>query len=635
MRQRWIVVLAGLLLVGVSGAKTSNAAAVYYQPERVKAFGQGYPDKIVQLANTLEAGPAGFGIAYQDRSFWGTFEKTEEGRTIVRAAEKYLGEKLPVVTEELYMDYFVTGNRTRCQAVISRREGRLVTLCLAECIENKGRFVKAFEEVCVSMCNDLSWVLPAHDSQKQNYLQKKITIDLVSARHAHDFALALVLLNDKLDPNIVELVREKLHAKIFKPYIDDIYQNTQQAYWKTATHNWNAVCHAGVVGAALTALPNEMDRALFADRGIRYMDYFYEGFTPDGYCSEGLGYWSYGYGHYIVLSEEIYCATGGRTDVFADPRGLPAALYPFRLEILNGSYPAIADCSPNAKPDGDMMGYVNTRLGLEDKRWPLGTDTGSLFMFLMHQRVRSGRPKLEAPFKPDNTSIRTFFEDAGVLICRPNAGWTFAAVLKGGHNAEHHNHNDLGSFTVLAGKEQVILDAGAVEYTSTTFGKDRYTIKKLSSYGHDVPLVAGQEQVPGAKAKAVILQKEFSDEKDLLTMDLTSAYNVTELEQLHRTFTFSRQGAGWLEVRDDFAFSEPKAFEAALISYGTYKKTGLDLLEITTGGQTVCVSIAAQGSSFEIADEIIESTKGSPLRIAVRFSNPVKKGQITMKIWPK
>lgn len=630
-----MVVLAGLLLAGISGAKTQSTTSVYYQPEQVKTFGKDYPDKITELAKSLEDEPAGFGIAYQDRGFWGAFENTEEGRNMVRAAEKNLAEKLPVVTEELYMDYFVTGNRTRCQAVISKRASRLVTLCLAECIENKGRFVKAFEEVCVSMCNDPSWVLPAHDSQKQNYLQKQITIDLVSSRHAHDFALALVLLNDKLDSKVVELVREKLHEKIFKPYINDVYENTRQASWKTATHNWNAVCHAGVVGAALTALPDAMDRALFADRGMRYMDYFYEGFTPDGYCSEGLGYWSYGYGHYIVLSEVIYCATGGRTDVFADPRGLPAALYPFRLEILNGSYPAIADCSPNARPDADMMGYVNMRLGLEDKRWPLGTDTGSLFMFLMHQRIRSGRPTLEAPFKPDNTAIRTFFEDAGVLICRPKQGGSFAAVLKGGHNAEHHNHNDLGSFTVLVDKEQVILDAGAVEYTSKTFSKERYTIKKLSSYGHDVPLVAGQEQVPGAKAKAVILQKEFSDEKDLLMMDLTSAYNVRELEQLHRTFTFSREGTGWLEVRDVVAFSEPKAFETALISYGTYKKTGPDSLEITTGNRTLCVSIAAEGSSIEIAAEIIESTKGSPLRIAVRFSNPVKKGQITMKIWPK
>ncbi|MBN2513178.1 MAG: hypothetical protein JXB18_09600, partial [Sedimentisphaerales bacterium] len=100
-------------------------------------------------------------------------------------------------------------------------------------------------------------------------------------------------------------------------------------------------------------------------------------------------------------------------------------------------------------------------------------------------------------------------------------------------------------------------------------------------------------------------------------------------------FTFSREGTGWLEVRDDIAFSESKAFETALISYGTYKKTGPDTLEITTGDQTVCVSIAAEGSSVEIADEIIKSTKGSPLRIAVRFSNPVKKGRITMKIWPK
>ena len=47
---------------------------------------------------------------------------------------------------------------------------------------------------------------------------------------------------------------------------------------------------------------------------------FLKGFTPDGYCGEGTGYWNYGFGHYVLLSEEIRLATGGQIDLLC-PQG--------------------------------------------------------------------------------------------------------------------------------------------------------------------------------------------------------------------------------------------------------------------------------------------------------------------------
>ena len=44
---------------------------------------------------------------------------------------------------------------------------------------------------------------------------------------------------------------------------------------------------------------------------------FLKGFTPDGYCGEGTGYWNYGFGHYVFLAEEIRLATGGQIDLLA------------------------------------------------------------------------------------------------------------------------------------------------------------------------------------------------------------------------------------------------------------------------------------------------------------------------------
>jgi len=33
---------------------------------------------------------------------------------------------------------------------------------------------------------------------------------------------------------------------------------------------------------------------MFAAAAEKYVENFLAGFTPDGYCSEGLGYWNYG-----------------------------------------------------------------------------------------------------------------------------------------------------------------------------------------------------------------------------------------------------------------------------------------------------------------------------------------------------
>ena len=80
------------------------------------------------------------------------------------------------------------------------------------------------------------------------------------------------------------------------------------------------------------------------------------------------------------------------------------------------------------------------------------------------------------------------------------AGLTLA--VKGGHNGEHHNHNDVGSFVVASDGVPVIVDAGRPTYTAQTFGPDRYAIWTMQSGWHNVPVIGGREQLPGAEHAA-------------------------------------------------------------------------------------------------------------------------------------
>jgi len=626
------VVVAGSLLCAIA-----QAGPLFYSPEAADKLGPSVRQHIEQIASMLEEKPRGFGRSIADRGFWDPIAQTQKGKDLVQRAESLLSKPMPVLTDELYLLYTQTGSRTEAQSVMFAREDRLYYLVIAECLENKGRFLDAIGEVLDSSVSYRSWVYPAHDGKLDNFHGRFTTVDLKSARDAHTFALCLYLLGERIDKSLAAGTQKRIHELVLAPYIRAVLQNEKSCNWKTNEHNWNSVCHAGVIGAALTMLPDRLDRALFIERALHYMDYYYRGFTPDGYCSEGMGYWNYGFGQYIVLSEVIYSATGGAVDLFASPKGLPAALYPFRIEIQSRQYPPLADCALTARPQRDYMAYVNTRLALNDKRWPLQPFTGTrnLFEFLFFAQLDS-RPVLEPPFASDHDQLRTWFQEAGVLICRPAQNGTFAAVLKGGHNAENHNHNDLGTFIVAIADQQIIVDPGSVEYTSKTFSKDRYTIKKLASFGHPVPLVHGQQQSAGKTSRARIIGRDFTDETDTLTMDLTSAYPQAEsLTALERTFVYSRQGAGSLEITDAFEFSEPCPFETALMTYGAYRKTGPGTLEITVNGRTAVVEFTTDNGAVNVTDEIIECTKGSPRRIALRFEKDIKKGQLTVRIWPK
>jgi len=233
--------------------------------------------------------------------------------------------------------------------------------------------------------------------------------------------------------------------------------------------------------------------------------------------------------------------------------------------------------------------------------------------------------------------LRTWFDNGGALICRPHAKSKarFAAALKGGHNAEHHNHNDVGSFSVVAGATMVICDPGGEVYTARTFSARRYDSTVLSSYGHAVPVVAGQLQRSGAEARAVVVRADFRDEADTLALDLRSAYSVPELQRLERTFRFRRTDPTALIVRDDVASKEPRSFETALITWGPWKRLSETELRIVADGEAVRVKIDAGDAPFQIKPETLNEdvpTPRKPLRLGIALTKPVQSTSVTLTI---
>jgi hypothetical protein len=626
-----------------------------------------------ELAALLTERPCGVGPTIADRHAWQSAARSPRLAGAVANAERLLRQPIPALTDDLYLDYSRTGNRRRAEAVLGQRHGRLVTLVLAECLDNRGRFLPALDEAIRQQCREKTWVMPAHDGGLANFRGTLVEIDLQAAAVAWNLATAAFWLGDRLSPATVKLVQDELERRIFTPFTGMITRGKPRMWWLTSTNNWNAVCLAGVTGAALAQVESPDRRAFFIAAAEKYIRNYLAGITPDGYCVEGLGYWNYGFGHYTLLAETIRQATGGKVDLMADPKVRQLARFGLRMEILPGIYPALADCSPDTRPDPRLTAFLERRYGPDGagSRPPPSKGPGD--------GTRAASPRHGA--KPSAGSVRNLFElgvyglddlrglsqfssacpsgqaengtvplagapalrdwfpDNGVLVCRPSperpAG--MGVAIKGGDNGQNHGHNDLGSFIVALDGDTPLADPGAEVYTARTFSAHRFDSNVLNSFGHSVPRVAGVLQSPGRQACAKILATDFSDRADRITMDLRSAYPVKELKRLERTMVFARAGLGSLRVTDQIELASPKPLGTALITFSPWKQVTPGRLEIGRGPATIEVRIDAGGRAFRIEPtEIHEDLHGGriPTRLGIELAEPVEKATLTLTISP-
>lgn len=126
-----------------------------------------------------------------------------------------------------------------------------------------------------------------------------------------------------------------------------------------------------------------------------------------------------------------------KLDLFANPKTRTIAEYGFKYKLTPTVSPQFADGggSPNAR-----------YLSLCRSIWP-DIDTGAL-------------------------PVRSTFPEAQVFIVRGIAGG-LSLGLKGGHNAEFHNHNDVGPYDIAVWDAIVTGDVGGEVYTKRTFSANR------------------------------------------------------------------------------------------------------------------------------------------------------------------
>jgi len=592
--------------------------------------------RINEIAGWLPAQPAGLGPILSDRVTW---TKARVNRASVLAkAEKKLGEPIPSLTEKEFLDYSRSGKRDAYDKAAGERLARLSQFCLAEGVEYKGRFVPAIQRELEAMLAEPTWVLPAHDKNNVNFEGKTVDVDLGVAMRAWTIVTADSWLGDKLTETLRKRIREEVQRRVLQPYLEKLEGRNSGLWWVTTDNNWNAVCHAGVIGCALAVEPDPHRRARFLAGAEQRIRRYLDGFRKDGYCSEGLGYWNYGFSHFAMLAESVYRATGGKVNWYALPRVPEIAAFPRNLYLFPDIYPIFADNWLGSRPDEWTQRQLALRTGdqtlgpVDSSGWkPAPIDSvfkGTLYATALD--IFATPPPGSSPAH----APRGWFPDAVILVSRPASAGDrrLAAAIKGGNNGENHGHHDVGTLVIATGTAAPLLDVGGEGYTARTFGPRRYDSTILNSYGHSVPVVDGKLQINGKGAEAQVILSDFSDAEDRLTLDLTSCYDSPKLIKLHRTFRFVRGEDPLVEVTDEAEFSEPAKFGAALITTGKIQEEKDGEWRLVDGRDSLEIRFAKETPALETKTETLPDKPNSGGRDAKRLGYSLMEPSMAARI---
>ena len=590
--------------------------------------------RVKEIASYLPAKPKGLGPTLAERAIWDALKSdpTTTGKMIERAA-RFMNEPVPAITAEAYQASVQSGDR-KIDNVTSHRRFRLTTFVIAEGVENQGRFIPAIEKEVDAICDEATWILSGHVKFSTN------RNDLGTAMTAWNLAAVDTMLGDKLSAGLRQKIRDRVRDRVFVHYLAEIRGQTKLEWWAVDLNNWNSVVHGGIVGAALALNDSVEERAEIIAAAELGTQFYIKGFPSDGYSPEGMGYWKYGFGHYVLLSEAVLAATKGKVNFYDRDNIRLVAQFPRRFEMQAGLYPAYGDGMLVEVPSDWLYHIIDRRYGLNDgsprSLFPDPTYSAFLYSYgaILYFDSKAAPVTGKSSVSLADHALRDWFEQSQIYVGRPTSG-AIAVSFKGDNNGVSHGHNDLGTFVIATGGEPVITDPGVPVYNARTMGPNAFDYQIKSSYGHSVPLVAGQLQKRGSQYATVVKEKKFTDTLDSVTFDMARGYDQSSVKELTRRFDYSRLGKGGLMITDRVAFTSPQAFGTALTTYGEAREEKPGVWLITYKGKSLRAEITSSGNQpFTVTDEVLrdESRQGKVRRLGINLNAPVTEVTVSIKI---
>ncbi|MCD8327268.1 MAG: heparinase II/III family protein [Lachnospiraceae bacterium] len=443
------------------------------------------------------------------------------------SAIRLSGEEMPTLSQQAFDLYEQNGNRTIYQALYFPRRMFLAVFGMEAIleIEETGKVDSAvlFKlcDVMEKICREDTWALPAHVNRRRNPDWRE-TVDLFAAETAQTLSELLDRLNDFLPDKLKDIMEEEINRRVLEPYY---LSEVPYAGWEVGANNWAAVC-AGSIGSAVIhlhragrRLPKPLPECL--KRVCAVMPYYFQSFTDDGACMEGLQYYTYGMVYFANFAWELKNLTG--EDLFDRP---DIAAFPARCFFPDGVSLSFSDSSSR---DTFRVGlqalqaleYGNVEFPAMERAAHLHSDSCYRFAelkmdwfatkeYLRQEEERMSKMRASFCADPPLTEGVTAKGDAGKtgtgyrFHILPSAQWCIGYAkngtgfaCKGGHNGESHNHNDVGHLIYEAEGVLFLTDLGAGEYDRDYFSQNRYRAICNHSFGHSVPVLNGWGQREG------------------------------------------------------------------------------------------------------------------------------------------
>jgi hypothetical protein len=211
-------------------------------------------------------------------------------------------------------------------------------------------------------------------------------------------------------------------------------------------------------------------------------------------------------------------------------------------------------------------------------------------------------------------------------------GFFFAA--KGGHNAESHNHNDIGNFILYYNGQPAIIDVGVGTYTRKTFSSRRYEIWTMQSQYHNAPTINGIQQKNGIDYRAGNVAFEKNGRRMRFQLDVAGAYPEEAMVQnWYRTFSFDQGKA--LTIVEEFRLKEMQG--ATTVNFMTClvpEKEADGLVRLNGKDFTLMLKYDPKKTDVNIEEKLIEDARlnnywgESVYRLVFNY----KKGKLSDKV---
>ena len=532
------------------------------------------------------------------------YSKKLEG--LKKAGDEFLESEPPRVKFTDIHNFVLTGNRSVYENVYGEYRTRMLTFALLYNLTKDRKYIDPLADILWNICDLETWGLPAHVPEKDSLDRRRCFLELVSCNIGEQLGHVLALARDALPELVVRRVENEVRERIVESY------KKYDFWWKRGTSNWTAVCISGVLGSYLHfATKEEIDEAI--PLMVESIEGFLSGFDSEGCCMEGYAYWSYGFSYFCYFADMLRNYTEGKINLFERERVHDIAKFQENCAINDTQCIRFSDCGEYYRPYNILAHFLkNEYADLEIPAIPVPSGSGCDirgFVWL--------DPSLTDSSMNPKSKI---YHDAQWFIYRSSA-YNFAC--KAGHNAEPHNHNDVGSFMISKNGKVTFTDPGTGEYTRQYFGNERFTILEPSSRSHSVPIINGKYQKEGIKEKAVI----YAESENEYCFSMQQVYCDESLKSLKRGFVC---GEDSIVMTDSYEFSEMP--ESVVERFSTLTKPELSSGKVVCG-ETV-LEYDADKFDAELVVEICNragSVKENLYLVDLKVKNPEVKMEFSFK----